>query len=217
MRALLGSSMAGAILLGGCSSWVSVHPMPHGEKAAQVDGIPFRSMAHYELTLYERQADGTWKKIETGDNAPIRQVLPDQSPDGLHVLKYYGMLLSNTTAKVTLGPGNTLKSINLGDVGQADEALTAAGTQLKALETARTEAEASEETETTSERDVNLALEEALAEVQRARLARDVFKQGTSDWKLADVEYRLAQIRANDKAVRAGVSPPYPDVTLAEG
>ena len=52
-------------------------------------------------------------------------------------LQYWGMPLSNTTAKVTLGRDGTLKEIRLEDDSQADEALAAAGAQIKAIDEQR--------------------------------------------------------------------------------
>jgi len=195
-----------ASFLGGCSSEVSVSPMPEGSR---IDGIPFRPVALYEITVYQRQGD-EW--VPLNDLEPFRRALPDQ--DHIYRLQYRGMPLSNTTAKVTLSREGTLKEVRLKDESQADEALTAAGAQLKAINEQLEARRTAEETAETGEKDALLTYHEALADVERKRLEIAKHTEGSPERGLAEVEFTLAQIKANDRAARAGLAPPYPGASF---
>ena len=191
--------------LAGCSSEMWVSPMPEGSR---IDGIPFRPVALYDIKVYQRQADGTWRQLDE----TLRRALPDQ--DHIYRLQYWGMPLSNTTAKVTLGRDGTLKDVRLKDESQADEALAATGAQLKAVTEQLEARRTAEETAETGEQDALLAYHEALADVERKQLEITKHPEGSPERGLAEVEFTLAQIKANDKAARAGLAPPYPGASF---
>jgi hypothetical protein len=201
-----------ASLVAGCSSEMWVSSMPKDSqmpKDGQINGIPFRPVALYDITVYQRQGD---KWVPLSEVEPLRRALPDQ--DHIDLLRYEGMPLSNTTAKVTLGRDGTLKEIRLKDESQADEALTAAGAQIKAINEKLEAQRTAEATAETGKQDALLAYHEALADVERKQLEITKHPEGSPERGLAQVELTLAQIKANDKAARAGLAPPYPGASF---
>jgi hypothetical protein len=210
-RAPLCGLAALALLAAGCSAEVDVvelPPLEPGKTHAVIDGIPFRVHERYELAVWQRQPDGTFKQVHQE-----RRSAPDQ--DRLFVLRYTGMPLSSATAEVKLGSDGTLSLVKLSEVDtQVPEALSEVATQLTAVETARTTRETAEETEAAAGRTAKLdyytALKEALdqADVLAALPPDDATRLGE------ERKLKLLQITANYKAAAAGLAPPFPGITL---
>jgi hypothetical protein len=194
-----------AMCLAACSSQMSVDEL--APDAVHVDGIPFRSREPFVVRVYQREPDGSYRSVYEE-----RHFLPD--PERLYVLRYLGLPLADMTANVTIRPDSTLQTVGLKDTSKADEALDAAGRQLDALAKRITEIETVEASQRTSELDAELNFQRAMLAVQEAQLALDRQIEGTADWEAASLNLRKARIDVNDKARRAGIAPPFPEMSF---
>lgn len=192
-----------AVMLGGCSANIAVNEVKPEDTT--LNGMPFRVAKPYIAHVF-RNVDGKYVEIGHG----FATTLPDK--DHLYVLQFNGATFSNGTVELALNEDDTIKSVHVKSTstGQAD--LTAAGTQLSSLATALNNAQTTSATNRNTVQDAYAAYVKALITAQAADRLRDNPPAGSSPQDLASAAL-LADMNANQLAVRAGVSPvPYPDV-----
>ena len=170
-------------------------------------GLPFRAMRRYKVALYQR-VDGSYVQVESDKGAS----LPD--PDRLYVLRMSGMPLSDDTVTVTLNEDSTIKKLVVDVKGKDKEALDGLAKAIGEADAARTTRRTASETETSSAEAARLAAQKAkldadLAEVELSALPADATAvvRKTAENKLAN-----AKLDANQKARKAGLPLPFPDI-----
>lgn len=196
-------------LLAGCSTQVRVSELDNALKPnSDVDGVPFRAVRRYKVQLYH---------LENGKYVPVQAdkgavTLPD--PDRLYVLHMRGMPLSDDTVTVSLNGDNTIKKLTVDVKGKDKEAIDALSTAIGDVDQARSARQTGRETETTTGEVARLAAQKArqdaeIAELELAALSPDATAviRKTAENKLAN-----ARLEANQKARKAGLPLPFPDV-----
>jgi hypothetical protein len=197
------------VWLAGCSTQVRVSELDNELKAgSDVDGLPFRAMRRYKLSLY-RMVDGKYVPVHADKGAAT---LPD--PDRLYVLRMLGMPLSDDTVTVTLNEDSTIKKLVVDVKGKDKEAVDALTKAIGDVDAARTAREATAETATATGEAARLAAQKArldaeIAEVELVALAADAtaVARKTAENKVANL-----RLEANQKARKAGLPLPFPDV-----
>ena len=198
-----------ALLLAGCSTKVQVEQLDNQLTAGStVDGLPFRAMRRYKVSLYQL-VDGEYVQVQADKGAAT---LPD--PDRLYALKMSGMPLSDDTVTVTLNDDSTIKRLVVDVKGKDKEAVEALTKAIGDVDTARTARETGAETATATGEASRLAaqkgrLDAEVAEVELAALPADATPVARKN-----AENKVANLRleANQKARKAGLPLPFPDV-----
>lgn len=199
----------GVVSLSGCSTQVRVSQLASDAKpGTRVDGIPFRTAQRYTLSLY-RLVDGQYVKIEADKGVAT---LPD--PDRLYVLRLNGMPFSDDTVAVTLGPDGTLTKVDVDAKGKVKEAADGLAKSVGDVDTARTARKTAAEAEKTTGETARLDAQKArldaeLAEVEVAALPADATAAAR---KTAENKLSNLRLEANQKARKAGLALPFPDV-----
>lgn len=205
-----GAVVLGAASLSGCSSQIRVNELSNNlEAGTSVDGLPFRSLRRYRLTLYQRGEDGKYVAIQTDTRATS---LPD--PARLYALRMHGMPLSDDTVSVTLNEDSTIKKVVVDVKGKEKEAADALAKAIGDVDQARSTRDSAAETSTSAGETARLAAQKAkqdaeIAELELAALPSDATAvvRKTAENKVAN-----AKLEANQKARKAGVTLPFPDI-----
>lgn len=203
---------AGCVAMGwlaGCSTQVRVSQLDNKlDAGSDVDGLPFRAMRRYKLSLYQL-VDGKYLQIQ-----PDRGVATIPDPDRLYVLRMRGMPLSNDTVTVTLNDDSTIKKLVVDAKGKEKEGVDALTKAIGDVDAARTARQTTAETATTTGEAARLAAQKArldaeIAEVELASLPADAtaVARKTAENKIANL-----RLEANQKARKAGLALPFPDV-----
>jgi hypothetical protein len=204
-----GAIIGFAALVGACSAEVKVSELaPGAPPGTPVDGIPFRTKERYIVKVYQKSDKGY---VEV---AKQMHTLPN--PNKIYVLHHIGQLLSNSDTKFTLNDDGTLKTVHLGAQSQLDEAVTALEEQVSAAGTTIEKIETAKESERQAEEDLDVAYQTALnaatlAVAELAELPQDV---APSVLLAKQNEVRLKKLEANIAARRANLPRPFPEVTL---
>jgi len=207
--ALFAASLAAA-LLGGCSSQVRVSELDNDLKAgSEVNGLPFRSMRRYKLALYRLAPNGKYEQVQADKGVAT---LPD--PERLYVLQMKGQPLSDDTVTVTLNPDSTVKKLVIDVKGKDKEALDAVTKAIGDVDATRTAKETSAETATTTGEAARLAAQKARQDAELAMLELAALPADATPVARKTAENKVANLKleANQKARKAGVALPFPDV-----
>lgn len=195
--------------LAGCSTQVRVSELDNALKPnSDVDGLPFRALKRYKLALY-RMVDGRYMQVQADKGAAT---LPD--PDRLYVLQMRGMPLSEDTVTVALNPDSTIKKLTVDVKGKDKEALDALAKAIGDVDQAKTARETAAETATTTAEAARLAAQKARQEAEVAELELAALPTNSTAVARKNAENKLANARleANQKARKAGLPIPFPDV-----
>lgn len=200
-----------AVLAGGCSSQVRVSELDNDLKAgADVNGLPFRAMRRYKVTLYRLAPNGKYEQVQADKGAAT---LPD--PERLYVLQMKGQPLSDDTVTVTLNPDSTIKKLVVDIKGKDKDGLDAITKAIGDIDSARTAKDTAAETAATTGEAARLAAQKARLDAEAAEVELKALPTDATPLakKLAESKVANLKLEANQKARKAGISPlPFPDV-----
>ena len=206
----------GVLVFAGCSTNIRVNEI---DKVAApntiVNGIPFRMKERYRISLYK--LDGAkYQSIETSENYAT---LPNL--EHVYILKLNSSALADGTLTFKLNPDNTLLKVKVESTSKLPEFITAAGKAKKSIadaESAKSKSEATnkaaEETDVIAKEDGRLAAFDAEQTAALASVELDALPPTASALDRTKAEQKLSRARvlANQKARRAGLALPFPDV-----
>lgn len=205
----LATCCAAMLLAAGCSTQVRVHPLENRlESGSDVDGLPFRAMRRYKIALY-RLVDGKYVQVQADKGTAS---LPD--PDQLYLLKMRGMPLSDDTVTVTLNDDSTIKKLVIDAKGKDKEAVDALTKAIGDVNTARTARDTTAETTTATGEAARLAAQKARLEAEVAAVELAALPADATAVARKTAENKVANLRleANQKARKAGLPLPFPEV-----
>lgn len=204
-----------ALGLASCSSTVVVEDISDVQDGEAVGGIPFRPSERYVAHVYQFVPDplatGTYKH-----RYATAHTLGDH--ERLYALNFDSQLLSNHTLDVEFHPNGTLDHFKLSQEQEVDTALNALATQLTAVDGAMDAQDSAAATAATNAQQALVDALEAYNDALEAELALEQLLANTEDPPTAlDVlteegKVRVAQLKANQAYVAAGLQPPFPDV-----
>jgi hypothetical protein len=195
--------------LAGCSSQIRVSQIDNKlEAGTTVDGVPFRAVRRYKLALY-RLVDGKYESIAADKGAAD---LPD--PDRLYVLQMRGMPLSDDSVIIKIRDDGTLMQLVVDAKGKGKEAADTLTKALGEVDTARTTRNTTTETATTAGEAARLAALKARLDAEEAAEELAALPLNATAVARKTAENKVARLRleANQKARKAGLPLPFPDV-----
>lgn len=222
-----------ATLLAGCSTTMKVTEITGRAQGGSIDGIPFRVKQPYTVRVFARQQNGTYRQV-------LVQPVELADPDRLYAVNFDASTWGNRSFEAKLREDATLESVHIKSEEKAGEILAAAGKQANAVadaavsfESKRRESEITalksqldlvkakadlpayaETQQVDRETRVLAALEARNAAAAAERAIADLPPDATSSQRAAAEEaLRVAQLKANQAARRAGLGEPYPEVS----
>jgi hypothetical protein len=222
-----------ATLLAGCSTTIRVKEITGRAEGGSIDGIPFRVKQPYTLRVFARQQNGTYRQV-------LVQAVDLADPDRLYAVNFDASTWGNRSFEAKLRDDATLESVHIKSEDKTGEVLAAAGKQANAVtdaavsfESKRREAEIAglksqldlakakaelpayaESQQVDRETKVLAALEARNAADTAERAIADLPPDATSSQRAAAEEaLRVARLKANQAARRAGLGEPYPEVS----
>ena len=217
MNAPVIAAIGAAIMLCACSTSLKVSEISNSLRAgSEVNGIPFRIPKRVTMKIYELADKGGYRLVYS-------QPVTIADPKRLFLLGFESLPLANSTLDFKLNDDNTLSSVALKSESKGATALTEAGTQAAAVNTAITAKETADKAavavgkaEITAASSTVIAADKAfqaaeLAQAQYDDLAKDSSAKPVDLLKAANTA-RSAKLDANEAARVAGKSPYYPDV-----
>ena len=204
---ILGLTLVASIY--GCSSQI-IHSeistnLPPG---SAVDGVPYRTPKRFKAVIYEK----TDKGYSRLTSLPV--TIPD--PDRIYVLGFRSEPFSSATLDLQVNTDNTLQQVSLKSASTAAAAITAAGTQVTAINTAEQARIKSASDAETNAAKAAVAADKAkqaadLAALQYEALLAKTTASAEEVLKAANAA-RSAKLDANEAARLAGKPPYFPDV-----
>lgn len=211
------------------------------EKGTQIDGVPFRKIQPYKMSLYEKTDTGykilNLKKDDSddGNSESLVVLLPD--PKRLYVLKFNGQMLADTTADFTLDSNGTLKSIGVTNASKVDELINEIGVQAKSIATAKkTLNDAKLAKEEARKTGIEEESKKVLSDAQQQVTYREELTTAVNSLELAQATQTIlaadaslleiiqarqnvenAKRKVNKQRVLLGLPILYPEVELSEG
>lgn len=200
----------------GCSTTVSVKDFEgKPAEATPVNGIPFRMKEHYRVSLY-RLNGGKYEKLETREN---HAVLPNL--ERVYVLQMSSAMLADGKLTFKMNPDNTLQFVKVDSTNKSAELITALGSAQKAIadaEAAKDKAEAAKKTaadaDVAAREDARVAALDAEQAANLAVVELEALLPTATPVDRAKAEQKVAKAKlvANQKARRAGLALPFPEV-----
>lgn len=221
-----------AVAASACTTTMKVYDISALKDGDHMSGVPFRVRRAYTVRVFARQPDGSYKQVLAQP-----QDLPD--PDRVYAVAAESASQSARTFEVKLRDDSTLDSVHVKSEDKAAETVSAAATQAGAIgdavasyESKKNEAEIAKlkgeldlakqkkdlgdfggAPAAQHEADLVAALVARNA-AEAAQRALDALAADATPSQLGDAAatLRLAQLKANQAATKAGLPEPYPGV-----
>lgn len=202
-------------LLGACSASLRSSEVAQDSSMVSkpVDGIPYRVRDRLQVEVY--------RKTDSGYERVGRQLETLADPSRLYVLNFKGMPLADSSVKLEQRADGSLSTVKLGSTGKTAETATSVASGIDALATAnRTLIDAAAKAETTAATQSSADVQAALDAVQlrdqvtllQMQLSENSGSLKPSEIFAAESAIRLAKMKANTAAVKAGQAIPFPDL-----
>ena len=171
--------------------------------------VPFRAMRRYKVALYRLAPNGKYEQVQADKGAAT---LPD--PERIYVLQMKGQPLSDDTVTVTLNHDSTIKKLVVDIKGKDKEGLDAITKSIGDIDSARTAKDTTAETATTTGEAARLVAQKARLDAEMAVLELAALPADATPVARKTVENKVANLKleANQKARKAGLALPFPDV-----